>query len=366
MRRLSTWTPLSLLVLSLSIVACSGSSPDDPASLITRFLEEKEFNGAVLVAKDGEILLSRGFDLANRDTNLPNSAETRFRIGSITKQFTAMAIMILQSESRIDVQQPICPYIADCPVAWENITIHHLLTHTSGIPNFVRFADYVRTWSEPSSPAQTIARFKDKSLEFQPGEDWRYSDSGYILLGYIIEQVSGETYETFLRTNIFTPLQMSNTGYDHDDGSLAKGYRYRGFSSYNSEYIHMSIPFAAGALYSTVEDLYRWDRALYTDQLIPYGLLELMFTPHVTLPLPDPKPKFATNVNYGYGWIVGTSDERPGPKSYNTHDGSINGFSSSIFRYPDDNITIIILGNHQLVRVGYYAGEDISDILFRE
>ena len=320
-----------------------------------------EFSGAVLVAKDGEILLSRGYGLANRDANLPNSAETRFRIASLTKQFTAMAIMILQSESRIAVRQPICPYIADCPLAWENITIHHLLTHTSGITEFGNFPAFFLVKSEPSSPLQTIERFKHHPLDFQPGEAWRYSNSGYILLGYIIEQVSGESYETFLQANIFTPLEMSNTGYDHDDGSLAKGYY--GPSSHDASYVHPSIPFVSGGLYSTVEDLYRWDRALYTNQLIPYELLKVMFTPFVALPQPVPQLKYITNLSYSYGWAVGASDARP--KSWHLHTGLAPGFASVIIRFPGENITIILLSNHEPTRVDHYATE-ITDILFRE
>jgi CubicO group peptidase (beta-lactamase class C family) len=148
-----------------------------------------------------------------------------------------------------------------------------MTTHTSGIPDFTGFADYETTRAMPSSPLQTIARFKDRRLDFKPGEKWSYSNSGNIVLGYIIEQASGQSYETFLQHTIFAPVQMKNTGYDHNDGSLATGYT--GFYDHweKAEYIDMTIPYAAGGLYSTIEDLYRWDQVLYTEQLMSQELL---------------------------------------------------------------------------------------------
>jgi CubicO group peptidase (beta-lactamase class C family) len=155
------------------------------------------------------------------------------------------------------------------------------LTHTSGIPEFTDFPDYETTKTMPSSPLQTILRFQDRLLDFQPGERWSYSNSGYIVLGYIIEQASGQSYEMFLQQNIFEPVQMKNTGYEHDDGSLAMGYT--GFYDRweKADYIDMSIPYAAGGLYSTIEDLYRWDQVLYTEQLMSLELLHSMFTPQL-------------------------------------------------------------------------------------
>ena len=222
-----------------------------------------KFSGAVLVARQGDVLLSQGYGLADREQNLPNMAQTRFRLGSITKQFTAMAILILKARGKLDVKDPICNYITDCPSTWEGITIDHLLTHTSGIPDLISLPDYRSTLATPSPPKQTIARFKDLPLDFQPGEKWSYSNSGYIVLGYIIERTSGQSYEDFLQQSIFTPLNLSNTGYDHNSSSLAVGYPDR-HSTLPAEFIDMSIPYAAGALYSTVEDLYRWEQALST------------------------------------------------------------------------------------------------------
>jgi CubicO group peptidase (beta-lactamase class C family) len=288
----------------------------------------------VLVARNGEILISKGYGLADRDKNLPNTPQTRERLGSVTKQFTAMAILILQAQGRLNVQEPICGYISECPIAWQQITIHHLLTHTSGIKNFTDFPDYKTTKASPSTPLQTIARFKDLPLDFVPGKKFSYSNSGYIVLGYIIEQASGQSYESFLQHSIFEPLQMKNTGYDHNDGSLAIGYTNVYSHWEKAAYIDMSLPYAAGALYSTVEDLYLWDQALYTEQLLPKELMDLMFSAQAKIP--------NRNLSYGYGWFVGESNHR----QVAFHGGGpYGGFVAEIDRYPADKVTIIVLSN---------------------
>jgi CubicO group peptidase (beta-lactamase class C family) len=392
---------LSLVTLSLMLAGCGGPSqsvvqapkvmesprpsptlvaegPDSKIDRILNFLTEREsFTGAVLVARNGEILLSKGYGLADRDKNLPNTPQMKYRLGSITKQFTAMAILMLQAQNKLRVQDPVCRYIPECPATWQDITIHHLLTHTSGIPDFTDFPDYETTKATPSSPLQTIARFKDRPLDFKPGEEWSYSNSGYIVLGYIIEQASGQSYETFLQKNIFEPLQMKNTGYDHNDGSLATGYT--GFYDRweKADNIDMTIPYAAGGLYSTIEDLYRWDQVLYTEQLVPQDLLNLMFTAQAKTPI--------SSLSYGYGWFVGkmnnhqvvshgdgilnsvavsrsyTSNSGNGPQGNN----DIEGFATEIRRYTDDKVTIIILSNRDTTNVGTLS-DQIAQLVLGE
>jgi CubicO group peptidase (beta-lactamase class C family) len=362
---------LSLVVLCLLLASCGGVSlpvthsstpPPSPTvavdgltskidQILNSFAEREGFQGAVLVARNGKVLLSKGYGLADRDKNIPNTPHTKFRLGSVTKQFTAMAILILQAQSKLNVQDPICRYIEDCPAAWKDITIHHLLTHTSGIPDFTNFPGYLATRATPSSPEQTIARFKDKPLNFPPGEQWKYSNSGYIVLGYIIEQVSGQSYEAFLQQNIFEPLQMKDTGYDHNDGSLAIGYT--GTWRTEADYIDMTIPYAAGGLYSTVEDLYRWDQALYTEQLVPKDLLDLMFTPHAKTSDPG--------LSYGYGWDVGKMNNHKAVG----HGGGIEGFATGIRRYTDDKVTIIVLSNRDTTNVSRIA-DQIAQAVFEE
>jgi CubicO group peptidase (beta-lactamase class C family) len=318
------------------------------------FLTEREsFTGAVLVARNGEVLFSQGYGLADRDKNLPNTPQTKYRLGSITKQFTAMAILMLQAQAKLNVQDPICRYIPECPPAWQAITTHHLLTHTSGIPNFTGFRDYQATKATPSPPAQTIARFRNEPLDFQPGKRWNYSNSGYILLGYIIEQASGQSYEAFLQANIFAPLHMKATGYDHNDGSLAVGYTGRHGLWRKAETIDMSIPYAAGGLYSTVEDLFRWDQALYTEQLVPQEMLDLMFTPYAKMP--------GIGLSYGYGWSVGEMNNHQAV----AHGGGIEGFVTEIRRYIEDQVTIIILSNRDTTGI-QSAADIIAQAVFGE
>jgi CubicO group peptidase (beta-lactamase class C family) len=308
-----------------------------PASEINAYLNTLahlgSFSGSVLIARNGEVLLSKGYGFADREQKILNTPKTKFRLASITKQFTAMGIMILEAQGKLDVQGLICVYLSECPEAWETITIHHLLTHTSGIPNFTDFPDYQSTMATPSPPEQTINRFQDEPLDFQPGERWSYSNSGYILLGHIIERVSSQSYEDFLQENIFTPLQMTNTGYDHNQDDLAVGYKSI-FSK--ADFVDMSIPYAAGGLYSTVEDLYKWDQALYKNELLPQDYLDQIFAAHVALPNSD-------GMAYGYGWVVGLEDRR----QIITHGGGIEGFVTNIARYPEDETVIIILSNQQ-------------------
>ena len=303
--------------------------------MLSDLARQSLFTGSVLIAQHGKVLLSQGYGLANRQQNIPNTPQTRFRLGSVTKQFTAMAILILENQGKLNVKDPICSYVPNCPSTWETITIKHLLTHTSGIPDFLSFADYPGSRATPTTPVQTIARFKAKPLDFQPGEKFSYSNSNYIVLGYIIEQVSGQTYEAFLGQSIFTPLDLRDTGYDHLSNSLAIGYPNR-YSTQPADYIDMSIPYAAGALYSTVEDLYRWEQSLSKDQLVPKAYLDEMFAPQIVIP--------GSGLAYGYGWVIGKD---PLGRSINWHDGGIEGFATNIARYPDDQVAIIILSNQE-------------------
>lgn len=326
-------------VTAIPTIGIATSTPALSAKLpqLDQFLSEQtnnhRFSGAVLVAQNGQILLSKGYGLADHNRQLPNTPQTRFRLGSVTKPFTALAILQLQAQGKLNVQDLICRYLTDCPAAWQTITLHQLLTHTAGIPDIERLPEYAQIKTTPMTPAQTIALFQDKPLAFPPGTQWDYSSSGYILLGVILEQVSGQSYEAFLQEHIFTPLGMSNTGYEHDSASLATGYAN---ATTVADPIDMSIPFAAGGLYSTVEDLYRWAQALSTDALLPQPLLELLFTPYAAIPQSD-------GASYGYGWVI----SQPFGHRMVGHNGGIDGFVASFNRFPDDNVTIILLSNQQ-------------------
>src|SRR5438552_78915 len=181
-----------------------------------------KFMGTVLVAQDGKILLDKGYGFANLECEIPNTPTTKFRLGSITKQFTAASILLLEERGKLKVEDPVKKYLPTAPAAWDKVTIFHLLTHTAGIPNTPDFAGM-----SISSTAENVARFRDKPLDFQPGERWNYSNSGYILLGLLIEWLSGERYADFVRENIFAPLGMKDSGYDSNTALIerrASGY----------------------------------------------------------------------------------------------------------------------------------------------
>ena len=226
------------------------------------------FGGSILVAQNGQPVVSKGYGMANIELAAPNTPQTVFRLGSVTKQFTAMAIMMLQERGKLRVSDPVCQYLTDCPAAWQPLTIRQLLTHTAGIPNYTNFPDFARTAVLPTSSADMIGMLRDKPLEFAPGEKFAYSNSGYYVLGIIIERASGKTYADFLQANIFTPLAMSNTGYDNPSTIIrnrAAGYARQAGETVNAAYMDMTIPFAAGARHSMTDDLLRWDQAWYKD-----------------------------------------------------------------------------------------------------
>ncbi len=296
---------------------------------VDSYVTQDRFSGSILIAKDGEVLLSKGYGYANREHGIPNSPEMKFRLGSVTKQFTTMVIMQLHENGELSIQDPITEFLPDYPQD-DEITIHHLMSHTAGIPNFTSFPDYRETMMNPATLEEIIERFKDKPLEFEPGSKQSYSNSGYILLGYIIEKVTGKPYADVVRERIFDIAGMDNSGYDDSRQIIknrASGYEVNGSEVRNASHIDMSIPHAAGALYSTVEDLYKWDRVLYTDKLLGNELLEKMFTP--------------VRDNYAYGWIAGEMFDR----RVLSHGGGINGFQTNIVRFIEDDICIIVLSN---------------------
>lgn len=317
--------------------AAVAAAPPSPAvvatktdELIAAYQKTLKFSGAVLIARDGQVLVSKGYGMANFELGVPNTPQTKFRLGSITKQFTATAILLLQEREKLSVQDSICKYLEPCPATWQPITVHHLLTHTSGIPSYTNSPDYRKNMMTPYQPDEMVAGFRDKPLEFEPGSNYRYNNSGYFLLGRIVEKVAGQSYEDFLRANIFEPLGMKNSGYDRSERLMpqrAAGYSRQGDELVNAAYLDMGQPYSAGSLYSTVEDLLIWDRALVAGKLLSAKSYEAMWTPFKS--------------DYAYGWAVGARLNR----KFNGHGGGINGFSTHIARYPDDKVCVIVLSN---------------------
>ena len=292
--------------------------------------EADEFTGAVLVARDGEVLLDRGYGFANREWSVPNDGDTKFRLGSVTKQFTAVAIMLLNERGLVDLDAPVKTYLPEAPAAWDGVTVRHLLTHTAGVPNFTDFDDYGASKTLPATIDSLIGRFRDRPLDFQPGEGWSYSNSGYILLTAIVEKASGRSYADFVAETLFQPLGMADSGYDSHAAVLprrASGYAPTARGIVNADYIDMSIPQGAGALYSTTRDLLKWEQGLFGGRLLTPASLALLTTP--------------VRNQYAFGLAV----TQAGGNTTIAHSGGIEGFNTHMAWDPDRRMTVIVLGN---------------------
>ncbi|MBD2753469.1 serine hydrolase [Spirosoma validum] len=308
-------------------------------ALVRQYVSNRQFNGSILVADKGKVILKKGYGMANMEWNIPNTASTKFRLGSITKQFTSMLIMQLVEQGKLKLDGKITDYLPDYPKATgSKITIHHLLTHTSGIPSYTSFPKFFETMSrDPYTPDAFVKKFSDLPLEFEPGSRFSYDNSGYFLLGVIIEKVTGKPYADVLKEAIFDPLAMKDTGYDLAGPIISKrasGYEKRSEGYVNAPYLDMSIPYAAGSLYSTVEDLYHWDQALYTDKLLADSASKTtMYTPFLN--------------HYAYGWGVGNIavGQLKDSLLLIEHSGGINGFNTLISRIPADKRLVVLLNN---------------------
>jgi len=336
-----------------------------PAPLTPAQLEQKvdellkahvtvnDFSGTILLASKGQTLVAKGYGYANREWQIPNTPQTKFRIGSMTKQFTSMLIMQLRERGKIQLEASMCTYVTACPDAWKPVTIHHLLTHTSGIPTYTGIPAWRETNMVPKRRDQIVDYFRDLPLQWVPGERYAYNNSGYYLLGVVIESVTGKKYEEALQELILTPLGLTDTGYDWTRTILprrASGYSGRGAALVNSAPVDMQQPYAAGSMYSTVEDLLKWDQSLYTERLLPAAAKQIMWTPF--------------RENYAYGWTVAP----PAPALFGgyprqAHTGGINGFASVIVRLPEPNLTVIVLANNDTANPSAVA-RDIAAIYF--
>jgi len=315
----------------LSTVAWAQTPEARIEQIVQSYVTAHQFMGTVLVAKGDKVLLDKGYGYANLEWQIPNTPDTKFRLGSVTKQFTAASILLLEERGKLKTDDLVKKYLPDAPAAWDKITIFHLLTHTSGIPNFTSFPDYPELEKKAATPEEIVKRFEDKPLEFEPGSKFNYSNSGYLLLGYLIDKISGEKYPQFLKENIFTPLGMADTGYDVSATVIA--HRAAGYTPkpngdiVNTGYIDMTIPYSAGALYSTTRDLLKWEQGLYGGKVLRAESLKKM-----TAPFKD---------DYGFGLGISSAE---GHKKI-AHGGGIEGFNTDVSYYPDDRLAIIVLAN---------------------
>jgi CubicO group peptidase (beta-lactamase class C family) len=307
-------------------------------SLVAKYFDEAEFTGVVLVAKGDKVLLKRGYGYSDAEQKILNDTATVFNVASLTKTFTAAVILKLQEAGRLSVLDLLSKYYPGFPNA-EKIRIHHLLNHTSGLFNYTndqRFQALDQT--KELTLEEMIAWFKDKPLDFEPGTKFNYSNSGYTMLGYIIEKVTGTTYAKALESYIFKPLGMDHSSFGPPEPrnvNLAKGYMmyYKNFK-YPCFSVHPSISYATGAVYSTVEDLYKWHRALQNGKFLSKASLEVAYK--------------KDRGNYGYGWFTDSLYGRPRV----SHDGNISGYKSNINRFPEENLCVIALSNANNSLVG--------------
>jgi CubicO group peptidase (beta-lactamase class C family) len=337
-----------LLVSFCTVLGCAQEIKPKVDECVGAYVRDHRFMGTILIAKGGKILVEKGYGMADLELDVPNTPQTKFRLGSITKQFTAAAILQLEEKGKLSVNDPISKYFPGSPASWKDITIHHLLTHTSGIPNYTDFPGFMANETrKPLTVLQLIGTFENKPLDFEPGSKWKYSNSAYELLGYVIEKQSGMSYEDYLQQNIFNRLDMESSGYDHAAPILknrASGYAVKSGKFENAPFLDMSIPYSAGSLYSTVEDLYRWDRALNTEKVLSRKSLEKMYTPFKN--------------DYAYGW-----DVKDTPRKQYSHGGGIFGFSTFIIRYPADDALVVVLSNIQGAPAGKIATE-LAAVMF--
>ena len=321
-----------ILVAALCMVHLSFAQETDKLdALINAYAKMYKFNGSALVAKNGVILLNKGYGYRNAADKIANTEQTVFQLGSVTKQFTSAIILKLQQEKKLSVSDKLSKYFPGYPKG-DSITIEHLLTHTSGIFNYTNDGNFmVNEVTKSASREKIMALFKDKPLDFSPGTSWNYSNSGYSLLGYIIEKVTKVPYEKVVRKYIFTPLHMTHSGFDFThlkNNEKATGYfKLNDKEAVTSPIVDSTVAYSAGAIYSTTGDLYLWHKALQQNKILSKEQQEKAYTP--------------VKNRYGYGWSI---DSVEGKRRV-SHGGGIHGFVTNISRVPEDDICIVLLSN---------------------
>jgi CubicO group peptidase (beta-lactamase class C family) len=358
---MKSWIRLiaSAAVLISSTLCAAGQDTAAKADqYLSTWAKQGRFSGAVLLATGDKIILRKAYGMANYELDVPNTPEKVFRIGSITKMFTAFSILQLEEKGLLKLTDPVSMYVPEVPAAWSAITIHQLLSHLSGIPDFVGAKAY-NDFDNPRNVENGIAEFADKPLVNKPGDAFRYSNSGYVLLGRVIEKVSGKSYEDYLTENILRPAGMTHTGLDHAHELVpgrASGYKWDGETIISAGYASPEHPGSAGALRSTVDDMYRFDRAIKSGKLFSSAITAKAWTGygHWTAP-----PPFPYEAEYGYGWMMGKEFGH----RYVGHGGWVNGFVSQFNRFPDDDEVMIVLWNFETSN-NMPLTHDLAAILF--
>ena len=336
---------LATLVLSAVLFAAVAAPAQDTARMdqvIQSHVSAGTFMGTVLVARDGAVIVDKAYGMANVEWDVPNTTATKFRLGSVTKQFTGAAILLLEERGKLKVEDRVKTYLPDSPMAWDRINIYNLLTHTSGIPNFTSSPDYNTIKLSARSAEAAVTSFRDRTLDFGPGEKMSYSNSGYMVLGAIIEKVSGQTYEKFVADNLFAPAGMTDSGYDSNTAIIkrrASGYIRTPGGYVNAGYLHMSIPHAAGALYSTTHDLLKWEQALFSGKIVSKASLDRMIAP------------------FKNDYALGVTSSLVNGRRVIAHGGGIDGFNTHLAYYPDSKTVVVVLSNVNGAVPGTLSGQ---------
>lgn len=335
--KLKSMTCLLFVVLLSRALAWAGVPADPVDDYIAAQMKKHQLPGLSLaVVKDGKVIKAAGYGLANVELGVPATAETVYQWGSVTKMFTSAAVLLLVQDGRLKLDNRLDAHLTNLPPAWQSLTLRQLLNHTSGLKNYTELPGFGREPGRRYTPEELLDPVRNEPLGFEPGTKWAYSNTGYYLLGLVIEKVTGRDWGKFYEERIFRPLEMHTAR--KNERSLvvtnrASGYDVRSNQWVNAPFTHPSQPAAAGALIGTVLDLAKWDAALYGDQLLNAATRELMWTPTVLLD--------GSTVDYGLGWQLGSLR---GHRQV-SHGGAIPGFLSSVFRLPDDKLTVIVLVN---------------------
>jgi len=335
MKNLKVSIVLVLLFIGFSVHSHAQNLEKQFDQMLREQYPSNEPGATALVAVDGEIIYHKAFGMANMELEVPMRTEMVLEIGSITKQFTAVSILMLMEQGKLSLEDDITKYLEDYPTQGHKISIHHLLTHTSGIKSYTSLGKWRPEWRKDFTPVEMIDFFKNEPMDFAPGEEYRYNNSAYFILGYIIEIASGMSYEDFIETQIFKPLGMKSSLY----GSMpqiiknrASGYQKQE-DFVNAEYLSLTQPYAAGSIMSTVEDLYIWNRAIRSNQLVQKESIALAFT-NYKLNNGDP-------LNYGYGWFLNDINGSPTIE----HGGGIFGYLTNSIYLPEEDVFVAVFAN---------------------
>ncbi len=333
-----TFATVAAASLAIATQPALAQDADRMTEVIEVEVDTGKFMGAVLVAKDGTPILDRAWGSADLEWDIANTTTTKFRIGSVTKQFTAVSALLLQEQGKLDLDAPITTYLENAPKAWEGIIVRNLIRHTAGVPNVTSLEDFGRQKFLPTSQDELIAMFRDLPLEFEPGSKFSYSNSGYVLLSRIVENVSEQSLADFYQANLFDPLGMADTGLDNSSKILpnrADGYSPSGDGEtvINAEYVNMAIPTGAGAMYSTTGDLLKWQQGLFGGKVLSDASLAEYVTPA------EFEAFFGDK--YAHAVLVDATNDN----TYYWHGGGIEGFNAWLSYDPDRKITVAVLAN---------------------